>query len=71
MVYVGGPVGYATGSSYVASDGNTHSVFDAQRRWLSETIRVNEAVSDYYEVFTTYGDNAPTTQTSLTAPVDE
>ncbi|HTO91005.1 MAG TPA: hypothetical protein VMJ70_07730, partial [Candidatus Sulfotelmatobacter sp.] len=65
MVYVGAPVA----SSFVGSDGLTHTVFDPQRRWLSETIRVNEASVPYYEVFTTYGDNASQTKVSLTAPV--
>src|SRR5215831_10454997 len=65
MVYVGAPVG----ASFVGSDGLTHNVFDPQRRWLAETIRVNEPGVPYKEVFTTFGDHAAATQVSLTAPV--
>jgi len=60
MVYVGAGVGYAKGSSWKASDGNTYTIYDPQRRWLSETLRVNERPTvPYYEVFTTYGNNDP------------
>ncbi|HTO89960.1 MAG TPA: hypothetical protein VMJ70_02415, partial [Candidatus Sulfotelmatobacter sp.] len=52
MVYVGAPVS----TSFVGSDGLAHSVFDPQRRWFSETIRVNEPGIPYRELFTTYGD---------------
>jgi hypothetical protein len=65
MVYVGAPVG----GTFVGSDGLSHSVYDPQRRWLSETIRVNEPGIPYKEVFTTFGDHAAATQVSLTAPV--
>ncbi|HTO89896.1 MAG TPA: hypothetical protein VMJ70_02085, partial [Candidatus Sulfotelmatobacter sp.] len=68
MVYVGAAVPYLSGT-FVGSDGLTHNVFDPQRRWLAETIRVNEPSVPYYEVFTTYGDNAAQTKVSLTAPV--
>jgi hypothetical protein len=70
MVYVGAGVGYAAGSSWKATDGVTYQVYDPQRRWLSETIRVNEPAVPYHEVFTTYGDNAASTKTTLTAAVD-
>jgi hypothetical protein len=79
-VYVGAGVGYAAGSSWKASDGNTYTVYDAQRRWFSEILRVNERPTvPYYEVFTTYGDNDPAKDwgtgvggrvATLTAPVD-
>jgi hypothetical protein len=57
MVYVGGPVGYAAGSNFVGSDNGTHQVYDAQRRWFSEVLRVNEASVPYYELLSTYGDD--------------
>jgi hypothetical protein len=70
MVYVGAGVGYAKGSNWKASDGVTYQVYDPQRRWLSETLRVNERPTvPYYEVYTTYGDNATTTITTKTATV--
>jgi len=70
MVYIGAPVGYSAGSSWKGSDNATHTIYDPARRWLSETIRVNESAVPYYEVFTTYGDNTVAGQLSLTAAVD-
>jgi hypothetical protein len=59
MVYLGVPVD----STYVGSDGASHPVFDPQRRWFSEVIRVNQP---YREVFTDYGAHA--NQPSMTIP---
>jgi hypothetical protein len=76
MVYVGGPVGFASGSSWIGSDGATRTIYDPARRWFSEVLRVMEpGVSPYYEVFTTYGDNAYPYDASyngvgLSAPID-
>jgi hypothetical protein len=70
MVYVGAAVGYAAGSTWKGSDAVNHTIYDPARRWLSETIRVNEAAVPYHEVFTTFGDNTVAAQLSLTAAID-
>lgn len=52
-VYVGAPVNDAA-CKY--SDGVTRPVFDPQRRWFSEVIRIFEGAGvPYYEIFTTAG----------------
>jgi hypothetical protein len=54
MVYVGAPVNDAA-CQY--SDGVTRAVYDKQRRWFSEVIKVFGAGNNYYEIFKAAGDN--------------
>ncbi len=61
MVYVGAP---AEGS-VLLSDGATHSIYDAKRRWFGEVIRSNEGL--YKQIFSKGGNTAVTTQ-STTIP---
>ncbi len=52
-VYVGAPV---IDGACVYSDGVTRSVYDPQRRWFSEVLRIFEGPSvPYYEIFATTG----------------
>jgi hypothetical protein len=50
MVYVGVPVDDA---ACLYSDGVTRPVYDPQRRWFSEVLRIFDA--PYYEIFSTFG----------------
>ena len=53
MVYIGSPVNDA---SCRYSDGVNRPVYDPQRRWFSEVLRINEGGSvPYYELFSTTG----------------
>jgi hypothetical protein len=54
MVYVGAPVNDA---ACVYSDGVTRQVYDKQRRWFSEVIKVFGAGNNYYEIFARAGNN--------------
>ncbi len=54
MVYVGAPVNDA---ACVYSDGVTRAVYDKQRRWFSEVLKVFGAGNNYYEIFAKTGDN--------------
>jgi hypothetical protein len=54
MVYVGAPVNDA---AVVYSDGVTRPVYDKQRRWFSEVIKVFGGGAKYYEIFKATGDN--------------
>lgn len=58
MVYVGGPIepdgDPNNANDFTASDGLTYDVFDAQRRWFSEVVDIN----NYQEIFATVGNNA-------------
>jgi hypothetical protein len=71
MVYVGKPVepdGNSTNSNdFVASDGLSYDVYDAQRRWFSEVVRTEggSAANTHHELFTTYGDR----DSSVSVPI--
>ena len=54
MVYVGAPVNDA---ACVYSDGTTRTVYDKQRRWFSEVLKVFGAGNNYFEIFKTTGNN--------------
>jgi len=54
MVYVGAPVNDA---ACVYSDGVTRPVYDKQRRWFSEVIKVFGAGANYFEIFQRAGNN--------------
>jgi hypothetical protein len=54
MVYVGAPVNDA---ACVYSDGTTRAVYDKQRRWFSEVLKVFGAGNNYFEIFATTGNN--------------
>src|SRR5262245_3642411 len=54
MVYVGRPVNDA---ACVYSDGVTRPVYDKQRRWFSEVIRVFGAGNFYKQIFAATGNN--------------
>src|SRR5262252_6423548 len=54
MVYVGAPVNDA---ACVYSDGVTRPVYDKQRRWFSEVLKVFGSGANYFEIFKTAGDN--------------
>ncbi|MCE9626349.1 MAG: hypothetical protein K8R56_00345, partial [Candidatus Eisenbacteria bacterium] len=54
MVYVGAPVNDAAA---VYSDGTTRPVYDKQRRWFSEVLKVFGAGNTYYEIFRAAGNN--------------
>jgi hypothetical protein len=54
MVYVGVPVNDA---ACVYSDGVTRPVYDKQRRWFSEVIKVFGAGANYFEIFAKAGNN--------------
>jgi len=54
MVYVGAPVNDAAA---VYSDGTTRPVYDKQRRWFSEVLKVFGAGNTYYEIFKAAGNN--------------
>ena len=54
MVYIGRPVDDA---ACVYSDGTTRAVYDKQRRWFSEVIRVFGVGTRYFEIFQTTGNN--------------
>jgi hypothetical protein len=54
MVYVGAPVNDA---ACVYSDGVTRPVYDKQRRWFSEVIKVFGAGANYFEIFARAGNN--------------
>lgn len=60
MVYVGVPVNDA---ACLYSDGVTRPVYDPQRRWFSEVLRIFDA--PYYEIFSTSG-HQPTDTLSAT-----
>src|SRR5262249_27034343 len=63
MVYVGAPVDDA---ACVYSDGVTRPVYDKQRRWFSEVIKIFGG-SSYYEIFAAAGNN-PADTLSATPP---
>jgi len=74
MVYLGGGVRDSLGVTLpssteyaIGSDGATHPVFDRQRRYFSEVMRIDRPI---HEVFTTYGDHAASQWTTATIPVD-
>jgi hypothetical protein len=54
MVYVGAPVDDA---ACVYSDGVTRPVYDKQRRWFSEVLKVFGAGANYFEIFQKTGNN--------------
>src|SRR5262249_29843005 len=54
MVYVGAPVNDA---ACVYSDGVTRPVYDKQRRWFSEVVKVFGAGNNYFEIFKATGNN--------------
>ena len=54
MVYVGAPVNDA---ACVYSDGTTRAVYDKQRRWFSEVLRLFGPGNNYFEIFQTTGNN--------------
>src|ERR1041385_4464612 len=54
MVYVGAPVNDA---ACVNSDGVTRTVYDKQRRWFSEVLKIFGPGANYYEIFARAGDN--------------
>jgi hypothetical protein len=54
MVYVGAPVNDA---ACTYSDGVTRPVYDKQRRWFSEVLKVFGTGNNYYEIFAATGDN--------------
>jgi hypothetical protein len=54
MVYVGAPV---NDGACAYSDGVTRQVYDKQRRWFSEVIKVFGAGASYFEIFATAGNN--------------
>jgi len=60
MVYVGAPVNDA---ACVYSDGTTRPVYDKQRRWFSEVLKVFGAGNTYYEIFAAAGNNPTDTLT--------
>ncbi|HEY6195699.1 MAG TPA: FlgD immunoglobulin-like domain containing protein [Candidatus Eisenbacteria bacterium] len=62
MVYVGAPVDDA---ACVYSDGVTRPVYDRQRRWFSEVLKVFGAGANYFEIFQRAGNN-PTDTTDAT-----
>lgn len=68
MVYVGRGVEPTAGADndWTGSDGLDHEIGDLQRRWFGEVVHAQDGT--HHEVFTTFGDNAATTQTSL--PLD-
>ena len=57
MVYIGSP---ANDAGVRLSDGTTAPVFDLQRRWFSEVLRVNEGSAPYYQMLSTSGINGDT-----------
>ena len=61
MVYVGAPVNDA---SCVYSDGTARPVYDKQRRWFSEVIKVFGAGNNYYEIFAAAGNSPADTATA-------
>jgi len=69
MVYVGVPVDDA---ACVYSDGVTRAVYDKQRRWFSEVLKVFGAGNNYFEIFQTSGNNpsggTPATDTLAATP---
>ncbi|MFN8586943.1 MAG: FlgD immunoglobulin-like domain containing protein [Candidatus Eisenbacteria bacterium] len=65
MVYVGAPVNDA---DCVYSDGVHRAVYDPQRRWFSEVLRINEGPSvPYYEIASAFGEN-PSDTNSVVIP---
>src|SRR5689334_14585043 len=54
MVYVGAPVNDA---ACVYSDGTTRAVYDKQRRWFSEVLKVFGSGNNYFEIFAATGNN--------------
>ena len=58
MVYVGAPVNDA---ACIYSDGVTRPVYDQQRRWFSEVIKIFGPGAAYYEVFARAGNDPPDT----------
>src|SRR5580765_1726529 len=54
MVYVGAPVNDA---ACVYSDGTARPVYDKQRRWFSEVLKVFGSGANYFEIFQTTGNN--------------
>ncbi|HET9651083.1 MAG TPA: hypothetical protein VFP36_02775, partial [Usitatibacter sp.] len=54
MVYVGAPVNDA---AVTYSDGTVRAVYDKQRRWFSEVLKVFGAGQNYYEIFSATGNN--------------
>ena len=54
MVYVGAPVNDA---ACVYSDGTTRAVYDKQRRWFSEVLKLFGAGNNYLEIFQAAGNN--------------
>jgi len=68
QVYVGAPVDDA---NCLYSDGNTRPVYDVQRRWFSEVLRIFDA--PYYRIFAAVGNTPADTATaaptaSITVP---
>ena len=64
MVYIGSP---ANDAGVRLSDGTTAPVFDLQRRWFSEVLRVNEGSAPYYQMLSTFGINGDTLSGSSVA----
>ena len=72
MVYVGSPVNDA---AVRMSDGATRAVYDKQRRWFSEVLRIFDG-APYYEVFQKAGNNptdtlAATPTAAVTIPAGQ
>src|SRR5262245_823895 len=65
MVYVGAPVNDA---ACVYSDGVTRPVYDKQRRWFSEVIKVFGAGANYFEIFARTGNNPADTLEATPTP---
>src|SRR4029077_11646052 len=62
MVYVGAPVNDA---ACVYSDGVTRPVYDKQRRWFSEVVKVFGPGANYFDIFKAAG-NKPADTLSAT-----
>src|SRR5580765_6981488 len=65
MVYVGAPVNDA---ACVYSDGVTRTVYDKQRRWFSEVLKIFGPGANYYEIFARTGDNPADTLAATPTP---
>ncbi|MFM7231271.1 MAG: FlgD immunoglobulin-like domain containing protein [bacterium] len=66
MVYVGAPV---DDNAVQYSDGVVRPVYDKQRRWFSEVIKVFGAGNTHYQIFGATGNNPADTAGATPAPV--
>ncbi len=65
MVYIGAPVEPVAGpaplfADFIASDGVGYDIYDVQRRWFSEVVKINTPGTTFKQILSAHGVNGST-----------